>query len=200
MIKINLLSPADKTNARWGKINNLIIFNFLILIIGQFIFVLAFLISIKYLDFENKNLNKQLENMQTQSEIKEIEEIKNNIEKCDKQLKIILELQNSQPNFTEILGKFSEIISDEIKISSINIRPKINKVAKKITKDDQEEDLNDINKFDFEITGQARSRESLLKFENNLRSSEIFLDLIIDLSNYDNKNNNFNYKMTINLN
>ena len=55
-----------------------------------------------------------------------------------------------------------------------------------------------INKLDFKITGTVKDRENLLKFENNLRDSKTFVDLIIDLSNYDNKDNDFRYSMTIN--
>jgi len=191
MIKINLLSPSDRTSAKWGKINNLIVFNFLILIIGQFIFAFIFLVSIKYLDIENSNLNKQLENMQVQSEIKEVEEIKTNIKGCDEQLRVILKLQEDRFNFTRVLEDFSKIIPVGVKINNINIKPKEN---------GEKENINNSSKFDFEITGIVKNRENLLEFENSLRDSEIFVDLIIDLSNYDNKNNDFSYRMTADIN
>ena len=196
MIKINLLSPSDRLGARWGKINHLIIFNFLILIVGQFILVLIFLISIKCLYVEIDNLDKRLENMRVQSEIREVEEIKISVEEYDKQLKIILELQKNRFIFTEILENFSKIISSGVRINSIDIKPKISEVVKKT------KNVNDKNadKFDFNITGTAKDRESLLKFENNLRNSEVFTNLVVDLSNYDNENNDFRYSMTIDIN
>ena len=194
MIKINLLSPSDRLSAKWGKINRLVISNFLILIIGQFILVFVFFISIKYLDFENSGLDKQLENMQVQSEIKEVKEIRISIGEYDKQLKIILELQEDRPAFTRVLEDFSKIIPTGVKISSIDIKPKADEVVKKTTKN-----ANNMNKFDFNITGTVEDRESLLEFENNLRNSEVFTDLIIDLSNYDNKNNDFRYNMTTDI-
>jgi len=200
MIKINLLSPADKTSAKWEKINNLIIFNFLILIIGQFVLVFMFLISIKYLDIENNDLNKQLENMQVQSEIREVEEIKTSIREYDKQLKTILELQEDRSIFTGVLEDFSKIIFVGVKINSIDIKPKISETVNKTKRGSNEiKDTSKTGKFDFNITGTVKDRESLLKFENNLRNSEVFIDLIIDLSNYDNENNDFRYSMTIDV-
>ena len=200
MIKINLLSPADKTSAKWEKINNSIIFNFLILIIGQFILVFMFLISIKYLDIENNDLNKQLENMQVQSEIREVEEIKTSIREYDKQLKTILELQEDRSIFTGVLEDFSKIISVGVKINSIDIKPKVSETVNKTKRGSNEiKDTSKTGKFDFNITGTVKDRESLLKFENNLRNSEVFIDLIIDLSNYDNENNDFRYSMTIDV-
>lgn len=196
MIKINLLSPSDRLSAKWEKINRLVISNFLILIIGQFILVLLFLISIKYLNIEINNLDKQLKTMQVQSEIREVEEIKISIGEYDKQLKIILGLQENRFIFTEVLEDFSKIISTGVKINSIDIKPKVSESAKKIRNGNNK----DANKFDFNITGTVENRESLLKFENNLRNSEVFIDLIIDLSNYDNEDNNFRYSMTININ
>ncbi|MCK5085574.1 hypothetical protein KAK05_02585 [Candidatus Parcubacteria bacterium] len=200
MIKINLLSPADKTSAKWEKINSSIIFNFLILIIGQFVLVFMFLISIKYLDVENNDLNKQLENMQVQSEIREVEEIKTSIREYDKQLKTILELQEDRSIFTGVLEDFSKIIFVGVKINSIDIKPKISETVNKTKRGSNEiKDTSKIGKFDFNITGTVKDRESLLKFENNLRNSEVFIDLIIDLSNYDNENNDFRYSMTIDV-
>ena len=194
MIKINLLSPSDRLSAKWGKINRLVISNFLILIIGQFILVFVFFISIKYLDIQNNSLNKELENMQVQSEIKEVEEIRISIGEYDKQLKIILELQEDRPVFTGVLEDFSKIIPTGVKISSVDIKPKADEVVRKTTKN-----ANNMNKFDFNITGTVEDRKSLLEFENNLRNSEVFTDLIIDLSNYDNKNNDFRYNMTTDI-
>ena len=196
MIKINLLSPPDRLSAKWGKINHLIVSNFLILIVGQFILVLLFLVAIKYLDIEINNLDKQLKVMQVQSEIREVEEIKISVGEYDKQLKVILELQENRSIFTEVLEDFGKIISTGVKINSIDIRSKVSETVKKT----KSANNKDADKFDFNITGTVEDRESLLKFENELRNSEVFIDLIIDLSNYDNKDNDFRYSMTININ
>ncbi|MCK5466019.1 hypothetical protein KAI56_00780 [Candidatus Parcubacteria bacterium] len=200
MIKINLLSPSDRLNVKWEKINHLIASNFLILIIGQLILVLIFLASIKYLDVESNGLNKQLENIQVQSEAKEVEEIKTSIEEYDKQFKITLELQKDRPAFTEVLEEFSEIVFTGVRISSIDVKPKVNKIVSRSKRNDEKtNDADNAGKFDFNIIGTTENREDLLKFENSLRNSEIFVDLIIDLSNYDNKNNDFKYSMTVDM-
>ena len=200
MIKINLLSPADRLSAKWEKINNSVVSNFLILIIGQFVLVFIFLASIKYLDLENNDLNKQLENMQVRAEIREVEEIKTMIGKYDKQSKIILELQEDRFAFAEILADFGGIIPIGVKINSIDIKPKVGEIVKKTKRDSSEkENIDNAGKFDFNITGTVKDRESLLRFENNLRDSEVFVDLIINLSNYDNKNSDFRYSMTVDM-
>lgn len=200
MIKINLLSPSDRSSAKWERINNLIVSNFLILIVGQFILALMFLFSIKYIDLENDSLNKQLENMKVQLEIKEVNKIKSSIEEYDKQFKIILELQEDRFAFTEILEDFSKIVPAEVRINNIDIKPKVNKIIQKTKRGgNKTSNADNAGKFDFNISGTVKDRESLLKFENNLRSSEVFIDLIIDLSNYDNKNNEFKYSMTIDI-
>lgn len=200
MIKINLLSPSDRSSAKWERINNLIVSNFLILIVGQFILALMFLFSIKYIDLENDSLNKQLENMKVQLEVKEVNKIKSSMEEYDKQFKIILELQEDRFAFTEILEDFSKIVPAEVRINNIDIKPKVNKIIQKTKRgDNKTSDADNAGKFDFNISGTVKDRESLLKFENNLRSSEVFIDLIIDLSNYDNKNNEFKYSMTIDI-
>ena len=196
MIKINLLSPPDRLSAKWGKINHLVVSNFLTLIVGQFILVLLFLVAIKYLDIEVNNLDKQLKVMQVQSEIREVEEIKISVGEYDEQLKAILELQENRFIFTEVLEDFGKIISTGVKINSIDIRSKVSETVKKT----KSANNKDADKFDFNITGTVEDRESLLKFENELRNSEVFIDLIIDLSNYDNKDNDFRYSMTIDIN
>ena len=200
MIKINLLSPSDRLSARWEKINRTVISNFLILIIGQLILLLVFLISIKYLDTESDNLSKQLENMQVQAEVREVEEIKASINEYDKQLKSILELQENKAVFTGVLEDFSKIIPPGVKINSIDIKPKSGEVLGKTKRDSNKESASNKGKFDFNIIGTIKDREDLLKFEDNLRNSEVFLDLIINLSNYDSENNNFRYSMTVYIN
>ena len=139
-----------------------------------------------------------MENIQVRSEAREVEEIKNSIEKYDRQFKVILELQKDRPAFTGILEEFSEIILPGVRINNINIKPKVNEIVSRTKRDNEKtDDADNSGKFDFNIIGTAKNRESLLKFENSLRNSEIFVDLIIDLSNYDNKNNDFIYSMTV---
>jgi Tfp pilus assembly protein PilN len=200
MIKINLLSPLDKLSARWEKINHLIISNFTILIIGQLILLLVFLISIKYFNIESGNLDKQIENIQVRAEVKEVEEIKASVNEYENQLESVLNLQENHYVFTGILEDFSKIIPAGVKINNIDIKPKSNKVSRKVKGSSNKENVDTKGKLDFNITGVVKSRENLLKFEDNLRNSEVFSDLIIDLSNYDSENNSFRYGMTVDVN
>ena len=126
--------------------------------------------------------------------------IKSSISEYDKQLKGILKLQENKPVFTGVLEDFSKIIPVGVRINSIDIKTKGDKISVKTKKGSNKESANNENKFDFKIVGTVEDREDLLKFENNLRNSEVFLDLIIDLSNYDSENNSFKYSMTVDMN
>ena len=109
-------------------------------------------------------------------------------------------MQKDRPAFTEVLEEFSEIVFTGVRISSIDVKPKVNKIVSRSKRNDEKtNDADNAGKFDFNIIGTTENREDLLKFENSLRNSEIFVDLIIDLSNYDNKNNDFKYSMTVDM-
>ncbi|MCK5085660.1 hypothetical protein KAK05_03040, partial [Candidatus Parcubacteria bacterium] len=79
MIRINLLSPVDKSNIKWEKTNRLATCNFAIVMAVQVFFVLILLATVGYLRVEEKKLNTQLDNMQLGSEVREIKLIKGEV-------------------------------------------------------------------------------------------------------------------------
>ena len=96
MIRINLLSPTDKLNIKWEKINRLATYNYAIIIVMQVFFVFILLVTVGYLNIEEKKLNAQLGNMQSGSEVREINLIKGEAIKYNNQLSDILEVQEKQ--------------------------------------------------------------------------------------------------------
>jgi len=171
MIKINLLSPNDRLSAKWEKINKIIISSAAAVIITQLVFALSIFASMKYLKIESDSLDTQLENLQMESDAKEIKEMKGVINDYDEQLECIDQIQKNHICWTQTLGSFSEIIPDGVKIKELSIRE---------YKDDPKEKTksSDNEKYIMNIKGIAKKREYLLEFENNLKNSEIFEPII----------------------
>ena len=187
MIRINLLSPVDKLNIKWEKINRLATYNYAIIIIVQVFFVFILLATVGYLDIEEKKLNMQLDNMQLGSEVKEINFIKKEIVKYNGQLNNILEVQENQFYWVKIFDNFSRTVPYGININSVSINSKSNNVVvknkmKKISSQNNTED------FIVTITGVSETTEDLLIFENSLKNSEVLVNFNIDPKNYDGEN------------
>jgi len=171
MIKINLLSPNDRLSAKWEKINKIIISSAAAVIITQLVFASSIFASMKYLKIESDSLDTQLENLQMESDAKEIKEMKGVINDYDEQLKCIDQIQKNHICWTQMFGSFSEIIPGGVKIKELSIRE---------YKDDPKEKTksSDNEKYIMNIKGIAKKREYLLEFENNLKNSEIFEPII----------------------
>lgn len=194
MIKINLLSPADKSNIRWEKINHSVISNYSVIIVIQVFFVFILLITAGYLNIENKKLDKQMDNMQLGSEVKEINIIKKEVIKYNNRLNALLEIQEEQFCWTKILDNFSQIVSPGIKINNISIEPESGGILEKNkTKKTSSQDI--AGNFKVVITGVSKTIEDLLSFENNLKNSEIFINFNIEPKNYDGAN--FRYVLSV---
>ena len=160
MIRINLLSPVDKLNIKWEKINRLATYNYVIFIIVQVFFVFILLATVGYLDIEEKKLNMQLDNMQLGSEVKEINFIKKEIVKYNGQLNNILEVQENQFYWVKIFDNFSRTVPYGININSVSINSKSNNIVvknkmKKISSQNNTED------FIVTITGVSETTEDL---------------------------------------
>ncbi|MEA2097928.1 MAG: hypothetical protein U9P70_02540 [Patescibacteria group bacterium] len=194
MIRINLLSPVDKLNIKWEKTNRLATHNYAIIIVIQVFFVFILLSAVGYLSVEEKKLNMQLDNMQSGSEVKEINIIKKEVIKYNNQLGDISEAQGKQFYWVEILDSFSKIVPYGISINSVSIDPKSNNVAAKYKKE-KTSPQNNTEDFKVIITGVSKTMEDLLIFENGLRNSEILVDFNIDPKNYDDEN--FSYVLSI---
>jgi len=184
MIKINLLSPDDRLNSKWEKIGKIIISSATAVIITQLIFVFLIFVSIKYLEIENNSLNKQLENLRLGTKAKEIIIMQNDIKNYGSHLERVDQIWKDHLCWTKAIEDFSEIIPDEVKIKKIYIE----EYKDNLKKEDKKNKKNDGDKYKIIIKGEARKKdylEHLLKFENNLKESEIF-ELIVD--NYLEKN------------
>ena len=194
MIKINLLSPVDKLNIKWEKINRSVTYNYAVIILIQVFFVFILLVTAAYLNIENKKLGRQLDNMQLGSEAKEIDSTKKEIIRHNNQLDDLLGIQDRQLYWTKFFDDFSQIVSSGIKINNISIEPESVKILKK-NKTEKTSSQNNTGNFKVVITGASKTMDDLLNFENNLKNSEIFINFNIDPKNYDGEN--FRYALLI---
>jgi len=194
MIRINLLSPVDKSNIKWEKTNRLATYNYAIIIGVQVIFVFVLLVTVGYLNMENKKLGIQLSDMQLGSEVKEINLIKEEVVKYNGQLNNILEVQENQFYWVKILDDFGQIVPRGVMVNNISIDSENSNTSK----EDRMKgtlSLDDVKNFKVIITGISETTEDLLNFENNLKNSEVFTDFNIDPKNYDGEN--FRYALSI---
>ena len=170
MIEINLLSPNDRLDSKWEKVNKIIVSSAVIIIITQFIFVLFIFVSIKYLEIENSSLDKQLENLRLGTKVKEIVIMQNEIRSYGGHLKCVGQIQEEHLCWAEIIDSLNQIVPDATRIKGISIG------------EDKENKDGDGNKYKIIIRGESREEDylkHLLKFEDNLKESETF-ELIVE--------------------
>ena len=175
MIEINLLSPDDKLNSKWEKINRIVVSSAVIIIITQLVFVLFIFVSIKYLETESGSLDKQLENLRLGTKAKEIVMMQSGIKDYGDHLKCMNQIQENHPRWTKVIDSLNQIVPDETRMKRISIEEYEDDLKK-------EDEKSDSNKYKIIIKGESREEdylEHLLKFENNLKESEIF-ELIIE--------------------
>lgn len=201
MIKINLLSPSDRLDVKWEKINHLAIADIAAVITIQLAFIFFLLASIEYLNSENGSLDKKLENIQLRTEAKEVKKIENNIKNYEDQLKQVTFIQKNQKRWTQVLDNFSQIVPMGVKINGFSVEQydADSKSGAKTKKKSTSEISNDSDRYIANIIGTAKTRENLLMFENNLKNSELFINLVTYESNYMKKENvDFKYNVFIN--
>ena len=121
MIEINLLSPDDRLNSKWEKINRMIISSAAVIIITQLVFVLLIFSSIKYLEIENGSLDEQLENLRLRTETKEIVMMQSDIRDYGGHLKCVSQIQENHIHWTKIIDSLNQIIPDETRIKKISV-------------------------------------------------------------------------------
>lgn len=195
MIKINLLSPFDKENNKWERVNNLITSSAINIITVQVIFIVLLGASIQYLNVENDNIKTRVEEIESNQEIKEIREKENDIKQYRDKLEYISGIQKNHLYWVPMLEKFSETVPEGVLISSFNVEKNIIESTKKSNvRGEKEKQTLDDSKFKIKITGYANTRENLLNFENNLKNSIVFIDPVFSRSNYvDPVDIDFNY-------
>lgn len=176
MIKINLLSPADKTSVKWKRIENLIITNSITIIAVLFVFIVSLGISYQYLNIENSNAKARFDSVEKEKETLEIKNMENGMKQYNNQLEFINKIREEHIYWTKLLSDFDEIVPGGVKIKNLDAKDHIVESAGKSGKDQKSMKENS-DRFAISIAGNARTRDDLLKLEDNLKNSIIFFDL-----------------------
>ena len=185
MIKLNLLPPRKKEEIKWEKINRVLAINEAVAAIELAVFIVVLLLAQIYLSGELSRLNKLVVQKQQQTEIKEVEKLKSEVRVFNERLDLAGEIQNLRIGWTEILNELSLITPESIQITSLNIKRNLpDSSSKKKLENAGAGSENDEKKCRFNLSGYAKTREDLLKFEDNLKNSDYFTNLESDRSNY----------------
>jgi Tfp pilus assembly protein PilN len=175
MIKINLLSPADKDSFKWEKINNLIKSFILWTLLVQAIFILVFLFALEYLKIEQKSATEHLEQIRNQENTKEMNKIEQNLSEYAKKIDSIAGLRANHLHWSYVLEKIIDITPNGVRLENI---------SSKLFVADAKQSPSGEEKFRIDVTGNAITRKDLLIFEDSLKKSELFSDIECDDSNY----------------
>lgn len=176
MIKINLLSPADKNNFKWEKTNNLIKGCTLWMLLAQVVFALVFLSALEYLKMEKNILAENLEQVKSQQETKERDEIDRSLSDYAKKIDSIAGLKEQHLHWSYVLEEIISITPDGVRLENISSNVFVANNPKK--------ESSNADRFRIDLTGNAITRKDLLIFEEKLKSSKLFSDIECDDSNY----------------
>jgi Tfp pilus assembly protein PilN len=197
MIKINLLSPWDKENLKWEKMNNLVMQGIVWIVIVEIFFVAMFFFSMEYLRIEGGSVSSQLANMDNQPGIKEVKNMEADIVDYSGKINSIYSLQKTHLAWTLLFDKISTIVPNDVRLDSISVQefvPPADVKASKAKKG-KNDTADDKKKFIVEVVGKAKTRDDLLSFEKNLKNCDMFSELAYDDSNYV-KSVDINFKYT----
>lgn len=200
MIKINLLSPLDKENLKWEKVNNLAVKNILWVLLSQAIFVGIFFSSIEYLKVKSEATAARLAAVNAEPETKEVASIERAFKQNKSRVASIYEAQTGHISWTGLFENISVLVPAGVKLEDVAVAEYEDAAAKKASQkndvsaaDVEAEGGEDADagsariepqKFSVRLSGNAKTRESLLVFEEKLKASTIFSDLEYDTGNY----------------
>lgn len=199
MIKINLLSPLDKENLKWEKVNNLAVKNILWVFLLQAIFFGTFFFSIEYLKTKSEATAARLVGLNSGAEAKEVASIDRALKQSKSRVASIYEAQTGHIAWTGLFETISVLIPAGVRLEDINVTEYEDTAAKKGAQDYGKAAAEGAGgmaeaegsaaqaadrKFRVRISGNARTRDLLLALEDRLKASMIFSDLEYDTDNY----------------
>lgn len=182
MIRINLLSPLDKENLRWEKINNLAGNSITWILLAEAIFVGVFLFSVEYLKTEERAVVAQLDAVNSLPQTQEVAAIEKESRLSASKVESIYAVRQGQVGWTMLFEKISTMTPAGVRLESISIQEDSPKTVKGAGADAA--GAAQEKKIGVEITGNAKTREMLISFEDKLKGESIFSGLEYDDANY----------------
>jgi len=206
MIRINLLSPLDKENLKWEKINNLALKSIIWVLLAMAISVGFFLCSIEYLKTEKDAAAAELVSIKSLPAMREVDTIEKSLRQDKSKVEDIYAIQTGHVRWATLFENIAGLTPAGVRLTDIILQEEVATAvstgggmmdiaaqqedaaaapdyaaeAAAIQKAVKEEDT----KIKVQISGNAKTRELLLDLEGSLKSSDVFFDLQYDTGNY----------------
>lgn len=177
MLYFNLLPKKIQQDTIYNH-KNYLVFRYGKLLIILLLILTAFLIFILlFTNSKNKNFEQELLFIKQNPTILEIKKTENDIKQFNEELLSTIKPTQKNRKLSTILIELSNIAPMDISLNSL--------IAS--------------NEKDLILTGEAKNRKALLSFEEALKNSKIFTDIISPLSNFS-KNTDLDFKIDITIN
>lgn len=188
MIKINLLSPLDKENLKWEKVNSLVVKSIVWIVLTELLFVAGFLFTIEHLKVQQKAVAAELSSLEGRADTREVASIEEAVRVEQADIDGINKIETGHLGWAFLMDNIAQLLPDGAKLENVNIEqettgkgaatattPKGAATTPTPTPNDR---------FKITMAGNAQTREKLLLLEDNLKKSTLFTDLVCDDSNY----------------
>lgn len=193
MIKINLLSPLDKENLKWEKINNLLGQSIFAVFVAEAFFVAVFFFCMEYLKMEEGIVNADLSAINVQENTREVAKMEAGLKQLSGKIDAIDSIQQNHLGWSSLVEDIADMIPEGVKLESVSSYKEAVVVDPKAKPVEPVEE-----RYVIAIAGNAKTREGLLELEDNLKKSELFTGLEYDDANYvESKDINFHYQFYI---
>jgi Tfp pilus assembly protein PilN len=189
MIKINLLSPLDKENMKWEKVNNLLLQGIVGVLFTEIIFVAAFMFCLEYLRIEESVASSQLSVIENQDNTKEVASMEKNLKDYNGKINSIYSIQKNHLGWSFLMDGIAALVPEGSKLSNITVSDEDAKPVAASAEDTSAtttaaKPVAEAKRFKIAISGNAKTRDSLLALEDNLKKSQLFEDVKFADSNY----------------
>lgn len=194
MIKINLLSPLDKENLRWEKINKLAVRSIACIIFAEVIFVGIFLGTLEYLKAEEQAVAAEYSSVISLPQTKEIIALEQEAKDNRSKVNSIYAIKEGHADWTSLFEDIAGFTPSGVRLESVTVSDTT--AAKTPAKEGDSAVPGAKMKVD--VAGNAKTRDMLLEFENSLKGEKRFSDLEYDAANYvKSVNIDFKYSFSI---
>lgn len=180
MIRINLLSPIDKENLRWEKLNKLVRQATLWTLIAEAVFATAFFSSLQYLKATEGTASEELASLRNRSDTRETAEMEAGLSSYKKKIDEIYTLQSGQLSWTYLLSDLAAQVPAGVRLKSVDVSLVVIDEKKKPSPEEKAH----AGQYKISLTGNARTRADLLDLESRLKQDSLLSDLECDDSNY----------------
>lgn len=197
MIRINLLSPSDKENLKWEKMNNMAMKSIVWVLLAEAVFVGVFLFSVQYVQMEKDASAARLSEVNNRAETQEVGKIEEDMRSVKAKAASVYAIQQGGMGWSSLFEKISILIPVGAKLDSITITEDVPAKSSSPTQSgggvngaqtDSDAGVavqtDSATRFKVEIKGNAKTREILLDFEQKLKGEPMFSDVECDDSNY----------------